>query len=78
MSTVELLKSEGHRLLDEYKVVAKINTAKAYEALKVKMKGKTWHFGQMHDKLTLQLAVGHLKKMITAKKYEQNKTEVAV
>lgn len=69
--SLENLKAEGHDLLDEYKALANLNTAKAYEILKAKMKGKTWHFGQMHDKNTLKIATGHLKKMISAIKHKK-------
>ena len=67
---------EGHALIDEYKAVSGMNNKEVYEVLKTKMKGKTWHFGQMHDAATLKLAIGHLKKMITAKKYENNKMAI--
>lgn len=76
MFNTDSLKNEGHRLLDEYKAIARINTDKAYESLKVRMKGKTWHFGQMHDKVTIKLAIGHLKKMIAAIKYKQSNDKI--
>ncbi len=67
------LKSEGHRLLDEYKDLAKVGSNKAYEVLKGRMKGKTWHFGSMRDAQTIKLAIGNLKKMIAHQRYENSK-----
>ncbi len=67
---LEPLKAEGHRLLDEYKALARVNSEKAYAALKIRLKGKNPHFGNMRDKETILLACGQLKKMIASKKYE--------
>ncbi len=75
-ANLEPLKEEGHRLLDEYKGLARVNSAKAYAALEVRMKGKTGHFGQMHDKQTINLAIGNLKKMIAHQRYENSKVSV--
>ncbi len=70
------LKCEGHELLEEYKVLARVGSKKAYETLKEKMRGKTWHFGSMNDVMTVKLAIGNLKKMIASKKYENSKMAV--
>jgi hypothetical protein len=68
------LKAEGHRLLDEYKSVAKVNSDQAYAALKAKMKDRAYHFWSMNDPQTVKLAIGYLKKMIAAKKHENAKS----
>ncbi len=68
---LDSLKEEGHKLLDEYKDLAGMNNFRAYAVLRVKMKDRPCHFGQMRDKQTILLACGHLKKMIASIKYKK-------
>lgn len=75
-ANLEPLKDMGHKLLDEYKELAKVNSATAYARLEERMKGKTGHFGQMHDRETILLACGQLRKMIAKQRYENSKMAV--
>ena len=70
MADLRDFKSKGHELMDEYRALAKVSSDEVYAILKVKMKGKAWHFWSMNDKQTITLACGHLKKMIVSVKYK--------
>jgi hypothetical protein len=69
---MEKLKEEGHRLLDEYKLITRTNSIKAYAELERRLKGKTPHFGQMRNREEVVLAIGMLKKMIVKEKYAKD------
>jgi hypothetical protein len=70
----DILKEEGHRLMDTYKELTGKNSDKAYADLKVRMRGKSWHFAQMTDSQTIKLAIGNLKKMIAHELYAKTTT----
>lgn len=76
IDNIHELKSQGHELLDEYKALARVNSKRAYEVLRVRMKGRTWHFRSMNDVETIKMAIGSLKKMIAHQKYENSKIPV--
>ncbi len=70
--SLQHLKDEGHRLLDEYREIARVGHRRSYMDLEAKLNGRTPHFGQMKDKQSILLACGALKKMIASKAYEKN------
>lgn len=67
------LKDAGHKLLEEYKELARVGSARAYKDLETRLRGKTPHFGQMHSKQEIVLACGMLKKMIASLKYKKQR-----
>lgn len=69
--TIQQLKDEGHKLLEEYIQINKgrfLSHVKAYQDLEKVMHGKNPHFGEMKSKLDVLHAIGSLKKMIYRKK----------